>query len=159
MLVSTMPPFMILGQMILWTDGSGQGQMYPYSGSPEVITYNPGPAETADKFFCCLQTTAINGGCIFCDSIPFRTSTLALPELTSGKLRISPNPVSSLTKIESSAVIESIQLYNSVGQKIKIDYLLESKSATLDMANLSKGVYLVEITTGAGVSKERLSKE
>lgn len=54
MLVSTMPHFLIMSQMILWTDGFGQGQMYPYTGSMEVITYNPGPSETADQFFCCI---------------------------------------------------------------------------------------------------------
>lgn len=159
MLVSTMPQFLIMGQMILWTDGSGQGQMYPYSGSPEVITYNPGPSETSDKFLCCMQTMAINGGCLFCDSVPFRTSTLGLAELSSEKLRISPNPASSVTKIASHLPIESVQLYNSVGQKVKIDYLLEGKSALLDLAKLPKGVYVVEIMTASGVLKERISRE
>lgn len=159
MLLSTMPHFLIMSQMILWTDGTGQGQIYPYAGSAEVITYNPGPAESGDKFFVCMQTTTINGGCIFCDSVQYRTSTLGVPEWESDKLRISPNPASSITKISGHPGIESIRLCNSVGQEVTVNYQIEDHAALLDVSALPKGMYLVEITTETGVLKERISKE
>lgn len=153
-----MPPFMIMSQFLTWTDGNGQNQTMPFVG-PTVIDYTPGPSNTADKFFCCMMTTTINGGCISCDSIRYRDSSLSLEELNDRALHLSPNPASSVVKIESSSPIEAVSLYNAQGQKLVVNYSVNGNSAQLSIAELPKGIYTVEITNGFGKLKERLIRE
>lgn len=70
-LVSDIPPFLILNQIITWTDGDNTSQSAPYLGPGTVITYNPGPNPTTDKFDVCIMSILQTGGCIFCDLVKY----------------------------------------------------------------------------------------
>jgi len=156
---SSMPPFLIMNQMVMWTDGNGQGQSMPYMGPGTVVTYTPGASNPSNKFFCCILTNTTNGGCISCDSIQYTNSTLSLDELKSKSLQISPNPASSLVKIESSSSIEGVSIYNSVGQKIAATFTLNGNKAELNIAEFPKGIYTIEVVSASGKFKETLIKE
>lgn len=156
---SSMPPYLIMNQMVMWTDGNGQGQGTPYTGPGTIVTYTPGPSNPSNKFFCCILTNMINGGCISCDSIQYTNSSLSLNELKNNMLTLSPNPALSLVKIESSSPIETISLYNSVGQKLEVELTLNGNTAHVNVAELPKGIYVVEISTENGLVKERFVKE
>jgi hypothetical protein len=156
---SSMPPFLITNQFAYWTDGNGQGQGIPYTGPGTIINYTPGASNPSNKFFCCIMTTTVNGGCISCDSIQYTNSALTIDDLENKSLHITPNPAAFVTRVESSSAIEAIQLYNSVGQSIKADYLLENNSAWLSVSDLPKGIYLVEVITQSGTFKERMIKD
>lgn len=61
-----------------------------------------------------------------------------------------PNPTSSLVKItnlKSSETISSIEIHNLLGKKIKEVNNSSSDDITIDVSDLSKGIYLVEIKT------------
>lgn len=156
---STIPPYLILNQMVIWTDGNGQGQGMPYMGPGTVVTYTPGPSNPSDKFFCCVMTNMVNGGCISCDSIQYTNSTLGLETFRNHGLSLAPNPASSGVKIEGSSPIEAVSLYNTQGQKIPVNYVLNGNTAQLNIAELPKGIYTVEVTNASGSFKERLVKE
>ena len=156
---SSMPPFLIMNQMVMWTDGNNQGQSAPYMGPGTVITYTPGPSNPSNKFFCCILTTTTNGGCISCDSIQYSNSTLNLDELKNKPLHVSPNPAVSVVKIESSSPIEALNLYNSAGQNLEVSFTVSGNTAQVNVAELPKGIYVVEITTAEGSTKERFVKE
>jgi hypothetical protein len=158
-LTSSIPPWMISNQYVTWTDGNGQGQGMPYMGPGTILTYTPGASNPSNKFFCCILTTAINGGCISCDSIQYSNSTAGIGEFTQTKLHISPNPASSITKIESTSVIETLQLVNSIGQSVSVNYTIENNAAWINLSELPKGVYILEVSTATGRSKERIIKE
>ncbi len=158
-LMSSIPQWMITNQFVTWTDGNGQGQGIPYMGPGTILTYTPGASNPSNKFFCCIMTTAINGGCISCDSIQYTNSTLSLDELTNNTLHITPNPASSVVKIESNSGIEAIKLLNSVGQSVILNYSVEGDSAWLNVSELPKGIYIVEVSTVAGAFKQRIIKE
>ncbi|MDF3027896.1 MAG: hypothetical protein K0S23_2203 [Fluviicola sp.] len=158
-LSSSLPPFLITNQFVYWTDGNGQGQGMPYMGPGTIVNYTPGASNPSNKFFCCVMTTTINGGCLSCDSIQYTNSALGIDDLENKRLHIAPNPAAFVTRIESSSTIETIQLYNSVGQFIKASYLLENNSAWLSVNDLPKGIYLVEVTTQSGTFKERMIKD
>nr|WP_294857871.1 T9SS type A sorting domain-containing protein [uncultured Fluviicola sp.] len=158
-LASSIPPFLITNQFVTWTDGNGQGQGMPYMGPGTILTYTPGASNPSNKFFCCIMTTTINGGCISCDSIQYTNSALGINELDKMKLHIAPNPASTSVKIENSSPIEAINLYNSVGQKLEVNYTLKGNEAQLNIAEFPKGVYTVEITSTSGIFKEQLIKE
>jgi hypothetical protein len=155
---SSMPPFMITSQIVMWTDGDGTGQGAPYMGPGTIINYVPG-SNQSNKFFCCILTNTFNGGCISCDSIQYTNSGLGIQELGSRELRISPNPASVNTTIESTASIEEIIVYNAFGQLVPVDYTLDNSTAKLTVSGLAKGIYIVRVRTALGTFEERLVKE
>lgn len=156
---STMPPFLIVNQMIMWTDGNGQGQGTPYIGPGTMVTYTPGPSNPSNKFFCCILTNTTNGGCISCDSIQYTNSSLGLNELKNDGLQLAPNPASSVVTITHSSPIEAVSLFNAQGQKLVVSYSLNGGIAQLNIAEFPKGIYVVEVSTEKGLSKQRLVKE
>ncbi len=156
---SSMPPYLIMNQMVMWTDGNGQGQGTPYMGPGTIVTYTPGPSNPSNKFFCCILTNTINGGCISCDSIQYTNSALSLDELKNDGLHLAPNPASSVVKIESSFPIEVLSLFNIQGQKLLVSYSLTGNTAQLNIAELPKGIYTVEVSTEKGLFKQRFVKE
>ncbi|WP_343634630.1 T9SS type A sorting domain-containing protein [Fluviicola sp.] len=158
MFAMPMPQFMILNQFLTWTDGNGQTQTMPFTG-PTVIDYTPGPSNNSNKFFCCVMTTTMNGGCISCDSIQYTNSGLGLETFGNNGLSLSPNPASSVVKIEGSSPIETVLLYNAQGQKITVNYVLNGNTAQLNIAELPKGIYTVEVTNASGTFKDRLIRE
>lgn len=158
-LTSSIPSWMISNQFVTWTDGNGQGQGMPYMGPGTILTYTPGSSNTSNKFFCCIMTTMINGGCISCDSIQYTNSALSLEELKNNSLHISPNPASSVVKIESSSPIEGMSIYNAQGQKLVVNYSLNGNTAQLTIADLPKGIYTVEVINASGKYTEHLIRE
>jgi hypothetical protein len=156
---SSIPPFLIVNQFVTWTDGNGQGQGMPYMGPGTIVTYTPGASNPSNKFFCCIMTTTINGGCISCDSIQYSNSALGIHESEKTKLHIAPNPASSVTKIESASAIETLKLVNSISQSVSMNYSIENNTAWINLSELPKGVYIVEVSTEGGVFKQRLIKE
>lgn len=155
---SSMPPFMITSQYVTWTDGNGQGQGVPYMGPGTIVNYVPG-SNQSNKFFCCILTNTVNGGCISCDSIQYTNSGLGIQVLGSRDLRISPNPASANATIESNTAIEQIAVYNTFGQLVPVEYEFANTSAKLDVSGLSKGIYIVHVSTVLGAFEERLVKE
>jgi len=75
-----------------------------------------------------------------------------------GSLRIYPNPSSGIFTLESDKEIESIRIFNSLGESVHIS--LEQKSSTNYLVSLeafSSGLYLVEVDLGKkGVIKRRI---
>jgi hypothetical protein len=156
---SSLPPFLITNQFVYWTDGNGQGQGIPYTGPGTIINYTPGASNTSNKFFCCVMTTTINGGCLSCDSIQYTNSGLSIDELENKGLHITPNPASYVTKIESVSAIETLKLVNSFGQSVSMNYSIENNVAWINLSELPQGVYIIEVSTEGGVFKQRVIKE
>lgn len=155
---STIPPYIILNQFITWTDGNGVGQGAPYTGPNTIINYVPGPANTDVKFFCCVMTNTINGGCIVCDSIPY--TALGVANYTAQKqVHISPNPASSILTIDSPSPINKIEILNLLGQTMAFESIITKTNATLQINTLRNGVYIVRVYTESGMIEKRIIKE
>ena len=156
---STIPPYIITSQMAMWTNGDGQSDGMPYTQPGIVVNYVPGSSNPSDKFFLCVITNTVNGGCISCDSIQYRNSSVGLKESNLVKLSIAPNPVSSIATIQCSAEIENLEVFNSLGQTVKVNSMLLSKTAELNTGDLPKGIYIVRVSTALGTFEERMIKE
>lgn len=74
-------------------------------------------------------------------------------------MQIAPNPVNASATIKSPTIIQSIQVFNALGQSIAIDSDINKKEAVLHFENVSRGVYIVRIQTESGVVERRLIKE
>ena len=79
---------------------------------------------------------------------------LDLPENT---ITIYPNPTSKDVNISSENIINSIEVFNSIGQRV-YQTKVNSKSKSINISSLSKGVYIVGINTDIGYIKKKLIK-
>ena len=68
-----------------------------------------------------------------------------------------PNPASKEVKISSENIINFIEVFNSLGQKV-YQTNVKQKEKTLDINFLSKGVYIIGVNTDKGDIKKKLIK-
>ena len=85
------------------------------------------------------------------------TSTETTP-LTRNELTVYPNPASTQVWVDATTEpIESLELYSMTGRLMLNEERLSAFSASLNTANLPKGMYVLSIVDGAGQHKlERL---
>jgi alpha-tubulin suppressor-like RCC1 family protein len=78
-----------------------------------------------------------------CRSTPLAvtaTVTLAVQNLNKTDFNIYPNPVNDVLNIESKNEVQSVEIFNSVGQKV-----LQSKGNQINTSKLKVGVYMIKI--------------
>ena len=68
-----------------------------------------------------------------------------------------PNPASKDVNISSENIINYIEVFNSLGQKV-YQTNVKAKGKTLDINSLSKGVYIIGVNTDKGYSRKKLVK-
>ena len=78
-----------------------------------------------------------------CRSTPLAvtaTVTLAVQNLNKTVLNIYPNPVKDVLNIESKNEVQSVEIFNALGQKV-----LQSKQKQINTSKLSAGVYMIQV--------------
>jgi len=73
-------------------------------------------------------------------------------------LRINIDPTSKELNISSENIINSIEVFNSLGQKV-YQTNVKQKEKTLDINSLSKGVYIIGVSNDMGYIRKKLIKE
>jgi hypothetical protein len=73
------------------------------------------------------------------------------------KVTAIPNPSAALTKIECGEVINSLEVYNLMGQKV-FEAAPEVMSYWLDLSRFKSGVYIARILSDAASSSVRIVK-
>ena len=82
-------------------------------------------------------------------------STLALDgEASMTSLAVYPNPANDPETIETAATIERVEVVSLSGQSV-----LETNNSTINVSELTAGVYMILVKTNEGVSSTRLIKE
>lgn len=84
------------------------------------------------------------------------TNTASIDSFEKLGLEIYPNPTSSEFIIQTELVINKLQIYNLLGQKLK-EYL-NPKTNNFSLKNLVKGVYIINIYTEKGIGSSRIIK-
>jgi ribosomal protein L28/predicted cupin superfamily sugar epimerase len=97
-----------------------------------------------------------SGQTYYFDDMKFGAS-LGLSSFEASKVKMYPNPTSSVFTIEANEVIESVSLYNVLGQEV-VAKNPNSNVVTLDIANLQTGVYVVKTMIGGVSSTSRIVK-
>ena len=72
-----------------------------------------------------------------------------------GEVVIYPNPVSYAFTLQSDEVIETLEIYSSVGKLIK-QLTLNTAKITIDISDLSSGGYLVKAVSKNGFFSKQL---
>jgi hypothetical protein len=73
-------------------------------------------------------------------------------------LQFAPNPVKTNLELQSTIVLQSVIIYNVLGQKV-YEKIINDTSAILDLSNLKTGNYLVKIDAETGQKVIRIVKE
>lgn len=81
------------------------------------------------------------------------TSASIAEETSSVTISTYPNPTSTVLTIESSAIIEGINMYNTNGQMIYSTSREGVKLVQLDVADFVRGLYIIEITAKNGLKE------
>lgn len=77
---------------------------------------------------------------------------------TTEKFKIHPNPVEQSTTITSFNTIDSIEIYDAIGQQI-LHKTIASKSYEIDLKDLQSGIYFIKINQHEFVTFEKIIKK
>tara|TARA_R110002126_G_scaffold142037_1_gene287508 strand:+ start:32438 stop:33655 length:1218 start_codon:yes stop_codon:yes gene_type:complete len=82
---------------------------------------------------------------------------LSIDEFFSSKFSVYPNPADEFVIISSEVEINKVEVYNLLGKRVISES--EFVNNTLDVSTLSKGVYLMKLTSGESVASRKLIKD
>lgn len=88
-------------------------------------------------------------------------TTLGIDETKMDVITIAmyPNPVANILHIDASSEIQTVQIYATTGQKVRVVKVDGSKETRVDISALSPHLYIIEIKTAKGVVLEKFIKE
>lgn len=89
-----------------------------------------------------------NGNIIYSDTYQFTTGTLSFTDFDLGQeISIYPNPANSFVNIKSniSEKVKSIELYNTLGQRIYYRNVFNISDIKINVSNFRKGVYFIKV--------------
>ena len=105
-----------------------------------------------------LVGTPSGAGTVFIDNVLFRKEALSVSNVNLNTFNIYPNPATEQVTLSSTNTIASVELFNSLGQKV-LNLNADSNSVTINIANLSKGIYTIKTNTDNGQSVSKLIVE
>ncbi|MFZ4435201.1 MAG: T9SS type A sorting domain-containing protein [Flavobacterium psychrophilum] len=97
-------------------------------------------------------------GTVFIDNVYFRNAVFASTTFDLAQVNMFPNPSSDLVTISAAKTMDTIAIYSIVGQEIK-QIQPNTASATVDVADLQAGIYVVKVTTDGVTATSRLVKK
>ncbi|CAM3291992.1 T9SS type A sorting domain-containing protein [Flavobacterium longum] len=126
-------------------------------GSHGYVTFKIKP-----KNSLVVGNTIANDASIYFDfNAPIATNTvtttvtaLGNPEVAANDFVVYPNPAKHTISIQSDATIESVAIYNTLGQLVKT----ANGQTTIDVSELSAGSYLIQIVSDKGKATKKLIK-
>ncbi len=137
------------GTIVSWNwnfgDGDTSTQKDPSHAYPSSANYT---------LTLCVKSAA---GCETCTTRVVGTIGISKPVMSSS-IHVYPNPGSGIYTIESSRLMQTVILFNSVGQTIQTQEPW-SNSHNLNISDQPKGIYLAKIYFGNQVQIVRILKE
>lgn len=110
--------------------------------------------------FACDSSLAQGAAMLTTDTIPTAVTTIQVKQNIA--LKVYPNPAQSIVNIDYTNslnnTVKTISIFNVVGNKVYTGQLTKEK-AFVNIANFSKGVYIVQIEEGANRVTSKLIKE
>jgi hypothetical protein len=86
-------------------------------------------------------------------NVDFDTSTASVDEVFSSEISIYPNPASQFINIESNSKINKVEVFNLLGKRVLSTLNFKNN---LDISSLSKGMYMLKLTSGKSVGSKKL---
>jgi hypothetical protein len=106
-----------------------------------------------------LSSVPAGTGTLFFDNVYFSSVNLNSTSFINGsKVKLYPNPTSNVLNIESLGIIQTISVYNVLGQEV-INKALNSTSTSLDVSSLNSGIYVVKTVVDGVTSSTKFIKQ
>lgn len=105
-----------------------------------------------------IRVTNNTTGCYNISTMDIGVLSLGINDNDVIPLQFAPNPVKTNLELQSTIVLQSVIIYNVLGQKV-YEKRLHDTSAILDLSNLQTGNYLVKIIAETGQKIIRIVKE
>ena len=86
-------------------------------------------------------------------------NTSSVEENANTNLALYPNPVKGQLKLFSMEGLNSVKIYNNLGQQIFSEALNGTETFTLDVSGFHKGLYVVSVTTAHGMMSKTIVVE
>ncbi|NBU81607.1 MAG: T9SS C-terminal target domain-containing protein [Flavobacteriaceae bacterium] len=121
--------------------------------------FNPSFAFNMASIFFNFGTDGATAGSktYYFDDVSFG-SPLSTTNLASNNFRMYPNPTNDFLNLSCTSIIDNIQIYNTLGQLLS-KQTSTSNELSVNVSNLSKGVYIVVAQVGATQIREQFIKE
>ncbi len=91
--------------------------------------------------------------------IDFCLSTLSIDGVETVDWSLTPNPAHAIATVQCSAGIMGVDMLSVKGETLMHRDVAGEQACTLDLAGLSKGIYIVQITTPQGTATRKLAVE
>ena len=85
-------------------------------------------------------------------------ASLANNSFDSANFSFYPNPVKDILNLSYNQEISSVEIFNLLGQKVSSNKI-NANNARIDMSNLSKGAYMVKVTSNDQVKTIKIMKQ
>lgn len=100
----------------------------------------------------------IGGGTLFVDNVYFSTTALSNQSFDIAKISMYPNPTSNMLTISSANKMDTISVYNVVGQEV-MNVNVNADNTVLNVSGLQDGIYLVNVTSEGKVTTSKFIKQ
>jgi hypothetical protein len=91
------------------------------------------------------------------DTITVLFPAVGMSEIGKGMISIYPNPATEVLNVKSDYTITSIEVMNFTGQTVYNSSDVDSKTAKLNVATYTPGVYFVKVTTSEGTRTVKIT--
>jgi hypothetical protein len=142
----TISSIVVTGTNVVWYASSANAA----SGT------NPLPSTTplTNTTYYATQTV---GGCTSATSLAVTITTLANQDFDMSQFSYSPNPVNDVLNLSYSQDMNSVKVYNMVGQELMTKQV-NANTAQIDLSNFANGAYFIQVTTGSAMKTVRIIK-
>ena len=104
-----------------------------------------------------LSGNPVGGGVLYVDNVYFSSVPTSVTDFETSSIEMFPNPAQNNVVVSSDQVINRIQVYNILGELV-IDSQPTDNVSNLNLAHLTKGVYIIMVTIDGLTAVEQLIK-
>ncbi|MDB4167968.1 T9SS type A sorting domain-containing protein, partial [Polaribacter sp.] len=130
----------------------------------ETLTFDYSAINTAnsyDKLVLIFDNGTMGDGSdnytFYIDDIELSGGTAGVEDESLVTLNMFPNPASDVLNISSQSTINTVEIYNVLGQKV-ITMQVEDTSAEINVSNLNAGIYLIKYEINNSTSTKKFVK-
>jgi len=91
------------------------------------------------------------------DTVAVMFPAVGIDETSNGRISVFPNPAQDVVTIQSDYSISGVTVLNCTGQTVYVNSHANAKTLKFKVTELKPGVYLVKITTNAGIRTVKIS--
>lgn len=95
---------------------------------------------------------------VYVDNVYFRKTSIGINNSNVSTTHIYPNPATNTLKIEAAQNVENVTISNVMGQEV-ISMEPNTMNVSLDIANLSNGIYIVKTTINGVTTTSKITKQ